>query len=103
MPSENTSLHHTLSHHPHTHLKPDEPSNHLDRTTLEVLTKALRDFTGTTMVISHDRQFLEQLQPTHVITVRGGKVIESLVLVLVVVVEQLYPTHVIAAEMTPRA
>ena len=38
-----------------------------------MLTKALRDFTGTTMVISHDRQFLEQLQPTHVITVRGGK------------------------------
>jgi ATPase subunit of ABC transporter with duplicated ATPase domains len=27
------------------------------------------------MVISHDRQFLENLEPTHVITVRGGKVI----------------------------
>ena len=39
-----------------------------------MLTEALRKFEGTTVVISHDRAFLEELEPTHVITVRGGRV-----------------------------
>ena len=52
----------------------DEPSNHLDITTLKVLTEALRKFQGSTVVISHDRAFLEELEPTHVITVRNGRV-----------------------------
>lgn len=59
---------------PHTMLLLDEPSNHLDVETLSVLTKALREFEGTVLVISHDRKFLEELEPTHVITVRGGLV-----------------------------
>lgn len=59
---------------PHNLLLLDEPSNHLDVTTLEVLTKALREFSGSIVVISHDRKFLEELAPTHVITVRGGMV-----------------------------
>ena len=33
----------------------DEPSNHLDAATIEVLTAALRDFKGSIVVISHDR------------------------------------------------
>ena len=52
----------------------DEPSNHLDMATLKVLTSALRKFEGTTIVISHDRTFLEELEPTHVISVRNGVV-----------------------------
>lgn len=57
---------------PHNLLLLDEPSNHLDISTLDVLTDALREFPGSIVVISHDRHFLEKLSPTHVITVRGG-------------------------------
>ena len=42
----------------------------------QVLTAALRKFEGSVVVISHDRRFLEELEPTHVVTVRGGKVSE---------------------------
>ena len=52
----------------------DEPSNHLDITTLKVLTGALKKYEGSVMVISHDQTFLEELEPTHVLTVRDGKV-----------------------------
>ena len=41
-----------------------------------MLTAALRKFEGSVVVISHDRRFLEELEPTHVVTVRGGKVSE---------------------------
>ena len=40
-----------------------------------MLTTALREFEGSTLVISHDRLFLEELEPTHVLTVRGGTVL----------------------------
>eukprot|EP01041_Mallomonas_annulata_P002410 gene2410-4679_t len=59
---------------PHNLLLLDEPSNHLDIATLEVLTKALCEFTGAIVVISHDKTFLEKLEPTHVMSVRGGRV-----------------------------
>lgn len=59
---------------PHNLLLLDEPSNHLDVATIEVLTGALREFTGSILVISHDKPFLEALEPTHVITVNDGVV-----------------------------
>lgn len=59
---------------PHNLLLLDEPSNHLDAGTIKVLTKALRTFAGACLVISHDREFLEALEPTHVVTVRDGLV-----------------------------
>ena len=40
-----------------------------------MLTKALREFEGALVVISHDREFLEKLEPTHVISVRGGRAV----------------------------
>lgn len=58
---------------PHNMLLLDEPSNHLDVETIESLTKALREFTGAVVVVSHDRKFCEALEPTHVMTVEGGK------------------------------
>jgi ATP-binding cassette subfamily F protein 3 len=58
---------------PHNLLLLDEPSNHLDIETLSILQKALRSFEGSVVVISHDRQFLEELEPTHVILVRNGR------------------------------
>lgn len=39
----------------------DEPTNHLDIATKEILKQALVDFTGTLLVISHDREFLDGL------------------------------------------
>lgn len=39
----------------------DEPTNHLDITTKEILKEAIMDFTGTVIVVSHDREFLDGL------------------------------------------
>lgn len=51
----------------------DEPTNHLDMRAKDVLLRALQDFTGTVVFVSHDRYFLEQLA-TRVIEVGGGEV-----------------------------
>jgi ATPase subunit of ABC transporter with duplicated ATPase domains len=42
----------------------DEPTNHLDLEAVEQLETALRAFEGTIVVVSHDRRFLEAIQPT---------------------------------------
>ena len=39
----------------------DEPTNHLDLLTKEMLIKALADFEGTMLFVSHDRHFLAEL------------------------------------------
>ena len=44
----------------------DEPSNDLDVNTLRALEDAILNFAGTTMVISHDRWFLDRVA-THII------------------------------------
>ncbi len=52
----------------------DEPTNHLDIRTKDVLKQALLQFTGTFVVVSHDRYFLEGLV-TKVIEMQDGQLL----------------------------
>lgn len=55
----------------------DEPTNHLDIRTKDVLKQALKDFDGTLIVVSHDRDFLDGLVHK-VFEFGGGRVTEYL-------------------------
>ncbi len=50
----------------------DEPTNHLDMEMVESLEKALLAFTGTLILISHDRRFIENTA-NHVWLLEGGE------------------------------
>jgi len=50
----------------------DEPTNHLDIHSKDVLLKALQDFGGTVVFVSHDRGFIEQLA-TRVLELKPGE------------------------------
>ena len=55
----------------------DEPTNHLDMQSKDVLKAALKDFNGTVICVSHDRDFLDGLVEK-VYEFGGGKVREHL-------------------------
>lgn len=55
----------------------DEPTNHLDMRTKDVLKQAIKEFNGTVIVVSHDREFLDGLVEK-VYEFGGGKVRECL-------------------------
>ena len=55
----------------------DEPTNHLDMRSKDVLKEAIRDFDGTVIVVSHDREFLDGLVEK-VYEFGGGKVREHI-------------------------
>lgn len=55
----------------------DEPTNHLDMRTKDVLKAAIRDFDGTVIIVSHDRDFLDGLV-TKIYEFGGGHVIEHI-------------------------
>jgi len=48
----------------------DEPTNHLDLATKEVLDKALQEYTGTLLVVSHDRYLLNKF-PSKIAEMHG--------------------------------
>ena len=53
----------------------DEPTNHLDTNSREALEEALQNYDGTTLLISHDRYFLDKLV-TRVFELKNGKLIQ---------------------------
>lgn len=42
----------------------DEPTNHMDIPSLECLQGALKSFSGAFVIVSHDREFVDQIAPT---------------------------------------
>ncbi|GIL18770.1 MAG: ABC transporter ATP-binding protein [Oligoflexia bacterium] len=50
----------------------DEPTNHLDFDTVEALTEALREYSGTIVVVSHDRGFIGRIA-TQILEIRNGR------------------------------
>lgn len=62
---------------PHNLLILDEPTNHLDIQSKEILKQAILDYSGTVIIISHDREFLQGLTEK-VLEFRDHKVKELL-------------------------
>ncbi|MDH6365469.1 ATPase subunit of ABC transporter with duplicated ATPase domains [Enterococcus sp. PF1-24] len=50
----------------------DEPTNHLDAEHIQWLVQFLQDFSGTYLVVSHDRIFLNEIT-THILDIEFGK------------------------------
>ena len=54
----------------------DEPTNDLDIDTLELLEDRLSDYTGTLLLVSHDRTFLDDVVTSTIVFEDGGEVVE---------------------------
>ena len=51
----------------------DEPTNHIDMDTREILENALIEFNGTILFISHDRYFINKVA-THILELKEKKI-----------------------------
>ncbi|PCI27412.1 ABC transporter ATP-binding protein, partial [Candidatus Kaiserbacteria bacterium] len=51
----------------------DEPTNHLDFHTVEALTEALRNYSGTVVLVSHDRSFIGRVA-SKIVEIRDHRV-----------------------------
>ena len=54
----------------------DEPTNDLDVETLEVLEQRLAEYSGTLLVVSHDREFLDNVVSKILVFEAGGRIVE---------------------------
>nr|MBP6975745.1 ABC-F family ATP-binding cassette domain-containing protein [Candidatus Moranbacteria bacterium] len=52
----------------------DEPTNHLDLETIEAMEEALEDFSGTIVLVTHDRRFIEQMRLDTLFLIEQGKI-----------------------------
>ncbi len=59
--------------HPANFLLLDEPTNHLDMRAKDILLESLAGYTGTVVLVSHDRYFIDKLA-TRIFEIGGGKV-----------------------------
>ncbi|MER5884816.1 ABC-F family ATP-binding cassette domain-containing protein [Streptomyces sp. NPDC001941] len=55
----------------------DEPTNHLDLPAIEQLEQALESYTGTLLLVTHDRRMLDAVRTTRRVDVADGKVTED--------------------------
>ncbi|WP_235611008.1 ATP-binding cassette domain-containing protein [Candidatus Enterovibrio altilux] len=53
----------------------DEPNNHLDLDSRLMLAQALRDFNGSVLVVSHDKDFIGDIGISRVINIEGSDAI----------------------------
>ncbi|MDT0277710.1 ABC-F family ATP-binding cassette domain-containing protein [Blastococcus goldschmidtiae] len=54
----------------------DEPTNHLDLPAIEQLERALAEYAGTLLLVTHDRRMLDAVSTTRRLEVSGGRVVE---------------------------
>jgi ATPase subunit of ABC transporter with duplicated ATPase domains len=52
----------------------DEPTNHLDLETIEAMEEALEDFSGTLVLVTHDRRFIAQMRLDTLFLLEKGKI-----------------------------
>lgn len=53
----------------------DEPTNHIDIDTREMLEESLKEFTGTILFVSHDRYFINKIA-TSIIEIKNKNIIK---------------------------
>lgn len=54
----------------------DEPTNHIDIKSKEIIEESLRNYKGSIFVVSHDRYFVKNLGVTRAITLKDLKIVE---------------------------
>ena len=52
----------------------DEPTNHLDLPAIEQLESALENYTGTLLLVTHDRALLDAISVTRRIEIADGRI-----------------------------
>ena len=55
----------------------DEPTNDLDIETLELLEEQLMSYTGTLLLVSHDREFLDHVVTSCIVLTGGGETVQT--------------------------
>ena len=71
----------------------DEPTNHIDEVTWEILLEACDSFKSTILLVSHDYEFIENFKPDMYWMIKGKKVVERHKDLQVLLEEMGAPSH----------